>query len=464
MTKINNTNLHLKLSEKVTNICASNTNLSLLEATKTIQEMKIQKSINVLNTTDLPTPNESYFGILYFVEFERQFYVVEEEFGYYFWRKLAGNNATLWTWGTNYRGRIANPTGAMSRSSPGTTTGVGTNWCQVSAGPDFTMALKTDGSLWAWGSAGSIMGTVSIATYSPVKDATIFNKSSSWCQVSSGVEIVSAICSDGTLWTWGNGQCGGLGSGTTTTRPFPGTTAGGGSNWCQTSAGFAFESAIKTDGTLWTWGFNYRGRLGDGTTTNRCSPGTTAGGGTNWCQVNSGIYKNLALKTDGTLWTWGNNNSGGLGDGTTTNRCSPGTTAGGGTNWCQIGETTYSTFGIKTDGTLWSWGNNVSGQLGDGTKTNRCSPGTTAGGGTNWCFVGTHKTRKAGELPYMTTAIKTDGTLWTWGQNFGALGDGTTTNRCSPGTTAGGGTSWCQVSSGSSGPRQFTAAISKIIL
>jgi alpha-tubulin suppressor-like RCC1 family protein len=133
------------------------------------------------------------------------------------------------------------------------------------------------------------------------------------------------------------------------------------------------------------------GQLGDGTTTSRSSPGTTAGGGTTWCQVSSGIVHIAAIKTDGTLWSWGSGNCGKLGDGTIANRCSPGTTSGGGTTWCQVsagkGNSGDNTAAIKTDGTLWTWGQNNSGQLGDNTTTNRCSPITTAGGGTSWTYV-----------------------------------------------------------------------------
>jgi alpha-tubulin suppressor-like RCC1 family protein len=262
--------------------------------------------------------------------------------------------------------------------------------------------------------------------------------------------MTSAIKTDGTLWTWGNNARGALGTGNITDRSSPGTTAGGGTNWIQTSAGSSSDvsssavGAIKSDGTLWTWGSNNQGMLGTGNETDRSSPGTTAGGGTDWKSIAFGYQMGAAIKTNGTLWTWGLNNRGNLGDGTTTRRSSPGTTAGGGTDWKQvdISKNEEHIGAIKTDGTLWTWGENGSGQLGDGTAgtgTSRSSPGTTAGGGTNWKIVSNGR-----------AAIKTDGTLWTWGSNTnGELGDGTTTRRSSPGTTAGGGTNWKEISYGS---------------
>ena len=196
---------------------------------------------------------------------------------------------------------------------------------------------------------------------------------------------------------------------------------------------------LISDGTLWTWGSNGSGRLGDGTTVSKSSPETTAGGGTNWKQVACGALTTAAIKTDGTLWTWGSNGSGRLGDGSTTARSSPGTTAGGGTTWKLVACGTTHTAGIKTDGTLWTWGGNTYGQLGDGATVSKSSPGTTAGGGTNWKQV------YCGDDHIV--AIKTEGTLWTWGKNHvGQLGTGDTTSRSSPGTTVSTVTTWKTIS------------------
>src|SRR3989338_5085700 len=143
-------------------------------------------------------------------------------------------------------------------------------------------------------------------------------------------------------------------------------------NWSSVSAGYYHTIAIKTDWTLWAWGFNNYGQLGDGTTTNRSSP-TQIGSGTNWSSVSAGGYHTVAIKTDGTLWVWGNNGNGKLGDGTTTDRYSP-VQIGSGTNWSSVSTGGHHTIAIKTDGTLWAWGYNVYGGLGDGTTTDRTTP------------------------------------------------------------------------------------------
>ena len=247
---------------------------------------------------------------------------------------------------------------------------------------------------------------------------------------------------DGNLFTWGLGTNGQLGDNTVTTKSTPITTFAGGTNWKQVSAGYRNTAAIKTDGTLWTWGAGTFVQLGDNTTTNKSTPVTTFAGGTNWKQVKLGRRHCAAIKTDGTLWTWGLGDSGRLGDNTITNKSTPVTTFAGGTNWKQVSAGYSYTAAIKTDGTLWTWGRGNEGQLGDNTATTKSTPVTTFAGGTNWKEV------SAGN--YFCAAIKTDGTLWTWGQGTsGQLGTNTTTNKSTPVTTFAGGTNWKQVSSGS---------------
>ena len=202
-------------------------------------------------------------------------------------------------------------------------------------------------------------------------------------------------------------------------------------------------------GGLWSCGRNNNGQLGDSTITGRSSPVQTITGGTNWKQVACGSVHTAAIKTDGTLWLCGYNVSGCLGDSTTiTGRSSPVQTIAGGTNWKQVACGAYFTSAIKTDGTLWSWGRDTYGVLGDSTTTNKSSPVQTIAGGTNWKQVACGG--------FFTSAIKTDGTLWLWGYDgYGNIGSGTTS---SPVQTITGGTNWKQVACGSG----FTAAIKEM--
>jgi alpha-tubulin suppressor-like RCC1 family protein len=350
---------------------------------------------------------------------------------------------TLWTWGFNSNGMIGDNT-IVSRSTPVTTLAGGTNWKQVACGTQHTAAIKTDGTLWIWGS-NSFVGNNTSDINNRVTPITTFAGGNNWKQVACGHNHTAAIKTDGTLWAWGSGGDGALGNNQSTisSRSTPVTTFLGGTNWKQVACGNGFTAAIKTDGTLWTWGANTNGQLGDNTVTQRLTPVTTFSGGTNWKQVDCGRVLGThvaAIKTDGTLWTWGRSNIGQLGDNAATNRSTPVTTFVGGTNWKQVSGGQSHTAAIKTDGTLWGWGSNGSGRLGDNTTINRSIPVTTFAGGNNWKQV------SGGEGH--TTAIKTDGTLWTWGSNgVGRLGDNTAIAKSTPTTTIAGGSNWKQVSS-----------------
>jgi alpha-tubulin suppressor-like RCC1 family protein len=356
----------------------------------------------------------------------------------------------LWGWGRTNTGQLG-VNNTNTKTVPVTTFAGGTNWKQISGGYGHTAAIKTDGTLWTWGNNGSGQVGANDATtrQTPV---TTFIGGNTWKQVSSGNSHTAAIKTDGTLWIWGSGTNGQLGNNDSTAhRSTPVTTFAGGTNWKQISGGFACTSAIKTDGTLWTWGRNNYGQLGTNDTTQRNTPVTTFLGGNTWKQLSCiGGETLLAIKTDGTLWTWGRNTVGQLGVNDTTNRSTPVTTFLGGTNWKQVSGGNFHNAAIKTDGTLWTWGTGTSGQLGNNDSTaNRNTPVTTFAGGTNWKRVSV-------TLGSHTAAIKTDGTLWTWGNNnFSQLGTNDTTLRSTPVTTFAGGTNWKQVSGGN----QYTAAV-----
>ena len=243
-----------------------------------------------------------------------------------------------------------------------------------------------------------------------------------------------------------------LGDNSVESKSSPVQTITGGTNWSKVSCAGSNTAAIKTDGTLWTWGMNYTGTLGDNTTVHKSSPVQTISGGTDWSQVACGIDGHTAaIKTDGTLWMWGNNFNGKLGDNTTVDRSSPVQTITGGTNWKQVSCGHSHTAAVKTDGTLWLWGRNNSsfaGILGDSSVINRSSPVQTISRGSTWKQVACGS--------YHTAAIKIDGTLWTWGDALqGQLGNNSSTRRSSPVQTIMRGTTWKQVSCGAA----YTAAI-----
>jgi len=345
----------------------------------------------------------------------------------------------LMGWGFNTYGGLGDNT-TTYRYFPDQTIARGNNWKMVSTGTWVTAAVKADGTLWLWG--GNFYGNLGDNTRtdksSPVQTVAFGNN---WKQVSIGhVSLdTAAIKTDGTLWTWGRNSNGQLGNNTTVDRSSPVQTVAFGTNWKQVECGYNCTLSIKTDGTLWCWGQNAYGKLGNNTTTNCSSPVQTVTFGINWKQVSAGFHFCGAVKTDGTLWTWGRNNYGQLGDNTATNRSSPVQTVTFGTNWNSLSCGNLHAGGIKTDGTLWLWGNNSSGEIGDNTTISRSSPVQTVAFGTSWKSVACGSTS--------TVAIKKDGTLWCWGDNtWGALGDNTGVNKSSPVQTVIYGATWKQAS------------------
>lgn len=313
------------------------------------------------------------------------------EFSNNFIPKEAFTSGNLWNWGFNSSGALGDNTTA-NKSSPVQTVVTATNWNFCTAGGYHSAAVKTDGTLWLWGKNdyGQLGdGTTTSTNTGRSSPVQTVSTGTTWKMVSSGGygDCTAAIKSDGTLWSWGRNQYGQLGDSTTTSRSSPVQIAG--TNWKTLAVSVYLETstgAIKTDGSLWTWGRNNYGQLGDGTTTDRSSPTQISG---TWKQISTGFSYNSgymsAIKTDGSLWSWGRNNFGQFGDGTGTSSSSPVQTISGGNNWKMVSAGCEFTGAIKTDGTLWMWGKNYVGSLGDGTTGHKSSPVQIAG--TNWKIV-----------------------------------------------------------------------------
>jgi len=282
-----------------------------------------------------------------------------------------------------------------------------------------TMVIGTDGTLWAKGD--NISGE--LADGSTIR-RTFFDQvgtSTDWAYVDAGRGHVVAVSEDGGLWAWGNNHRGRLGNNTQYDSHVPiRILAGRGITWSAVAAGHTHTVAIQADGSLWAWGNNYNGQLGNGESGSfdiyKLSP-TQIGTSTDWAHVFAYGWRTMAIKTDGSLWGWGSNDHGNLGDGTREARPYP-TLIEGGTSWVTIALGPRHTLGIKTDGSLWAWGDNWNGRLGDGTTTSRLSP-VQVGTYTDWTDV-------AAGFSY-TIATREDGSLWVWGSQtplfFGGLAE-----------------------------------------
>jgi alpha-tubulin suppressor-like RCC1 family protein len=332
------------------------------------------------------------------------------------------SNGTLWAWGSNSYGKLGDGTGFDSNVPVIILSDI--PWLSVSAGDSHTAAIKSDGTLWAWGSnSNGELGVGDITDkYAPEKVGSETN----WTSISGGSGFTVALKSDGSLWSWGKNGFGQLGDGSSTGSTVP-VPIGMDTNWATVSAGINHTVAIKSDGSLWTWGNNGYGQLGDGSNTDRNAP-VRIGTDTNWATAAAGDSDTVAIKSDGSLWAWGINSDGQLGDGSTTDRIAP-VRIGTDTNWVSVSAGSFHTVAIKSDGTLWTWGWNAYGQLGSGTLDSSNSPMQEPTHAANWVSLSAGNSH--------TVALKSDGSLWAWGYNYsGQLGNGTNTDSTSPVQTA----------------------------
>lgn len=286
---------------------------------------------------------------------------------------------------------------------------------QISCGYNHTLLLMKDGTLWAWGDNkyGQLGNGTNENSLNPIQ----IGSDNDWVSVNAAYSFSIALKRDGTLWTWGRNESGRLGDGTTTDRNTP-AKIGEDNNWKSIATGHYYASlALKTDGSLWIWGAIYPS--GE----QRRTP-IEIGEKGDWqtLSYNGGTYH--VINSSGELWGWGNNSYSQITENIANKQ--PITQVGEDKDWVAVSAGTNYTLALKRDGTLFGAGINNVGQLGIGTiNQNGSTPLTQIGEQSVWAMVSAASTH--------SVALKKDGTIWAWGENSsGQLGDGTTENRVSP--------------------------------
>ncbi|MCC5805087.1 MAG: hypothetical protein JJU00_02050 [Opitutales bacterium] len=336
---------------------------------------------------------------------------------------LSGDG-TLMAWGSAFKGQVG--TGAYGTYTEPTGLENG-EWETVVAVSNSSYGIQSDGTLWSWGQ--NTFGQLGHGTNEDVFFPSPVGEDSDWAVVTAGQYHTVAIKDDGRLYAWGRNTQGQLGNGEPTDpRTVPGQV-GGDNDWAAASAGRDFTLALKQDGTLWAWGFNSSGQLGVGSTNQSYSPiqvllAEGEGSNSDWVEVSAGADHSVARRGDGTIWAWGSNANGRLGDGTTDNSSVP-IQVGDKTNWAAITAGDAQTLAVDEAGELWAWGSASWGVLGTGDFSGNILEPKRVGEDSDWVAVQTGLRH--------TLAVKWDGSLWAWGwSTSGQVGDGSTSFRATP--------------------------------
>ncbi|MFM8419170.1 MAG: RCC1-like domain-containing protein, partial [Verrucomicrobiota bacterium] len=354
------------------------------------------------------------------------------------WPSRARAASDLYAFGWNGVGQVGNGTGVNASTAVAVLLGdrpAGVWWSRVSGGGSHSLALGSDGWIYAWGSnaAGQLGdGTADNRTRPVAVAPGAVPAGVTFTRVSAGGQHSLALGTDGNVYAWGANPAGQLGDGTTLDRAVPVAVALGGIpsgvTVTQVHAGWDHSVALGSDGTVYAWGSNAQGQLGDGTAFGRQQPVAVQVGSVRFQSIAAGRFHTVGIGTDGRAHAWGGNVFGQLGDGSMVSQVSPVEVARGalpvGVTFSSVAAGWVHSVARGSDGKAYAWGGNMSGQLGNGSNDTQSNPVAVLGipSGVNVAAVAANGS--------FSLALGSDGVVYAWGSNdTGQLGDGTILSR-----------------------------------
>jgi alpha-tubulin suppressor-like RCC1 family protein len=354
-----------------------------------------------------------------------------------------------WGWGLNSVGQLGNNS-ITSQRTPVSVLGAVKTFCHIGAGLNFSTGIDKNGRAWSWGlNSFGQLGDNSITTKrTPI---SVLGAVKTFCNISTGNDNTLVIDKNGRVWGWGRNQNGSLGDNTALQRLTPVSLVGAIKTFCKISAGYTHTLGVDKNNRLWGWGNNGNGQIGNNSTTSQRTPVSVLGAVKTFCKISAGNNFSLGIDKNGRLWSWGNNLQGQLGDNSITSRRTPVSVLGTVKTFCEISAKSEQSYALDKDGNVWGWGTQLIGEFGQNTTT----PRSIQGSNKTFCNIG------AGFQ--FSLGVTSQGRAWGWGRNAAyELGDGSNTSRLTPVSVLGAVKTFCNIFAGGSNGGEFSIGITNL--
>jgi alpha-tubulin suppressor-like RCC1 family protein len=317
-------------------------------------------------------------------------------------------NGRAWAWGVNGNGQLGNNT-VISQRTPVSVLGAVKTFCKVSVGGFHSLAIDKNGRLWAWGNNSNGQLGNNTSANSVCTPVSVLGAIKTFCHIAGGNSQSVAIDKNGQAWGWGFNGSGQTGDGSATDRLTPVSVQGQKKTFCKIASGNGVTLSIDNYGRLWAWGFNGNAQIGDGSTIPKRTPTRVCNTRT-FCEVKAANNHVLVIEKNGNVWAWGGNGSGQLANNSITSVLTPVSVAGAVKTFCQINAQNTHSIALDKNGKIWTWGRNDVGQLGIGSTIDYVATPRSLYGNKTFCKINN-------KLGSYSAAIDYQGRVWSWGQN-----------------------------------------------